>query len=469
MRNGLLTTLVTMTALAGPAAAHAQLGDPVPVRLGFSPATIDPLIADEGHRPAFFDGSAVAHQDANGRWRRFGIVVDNGVALTPVEGGGGLVVWGERGTIRARRWHRDGRVDQPVTVLTGIADLQYFSRSGNYVKQWRLASDGAGTVAIAGPAAPERAAGAVYAAVRAPGSGFGPQQQVLPPDPAPPYPYNTDTLATVIPSLNAGAATVTWQRYGTVGLYGAGHVVRAAGASTFGPPSEASVTPRAADELLTSDLRVIKVAGDVAALCARFEAPCGAPRLFEWRGARAMIAVSTDSGTWLARQRSDGRFANPRFAARAAGEPVWTARPGRIEFWRLAGRDHSGRNGGLFRFPFGVRARRAPRVLLDDARGSWDPNALSIDAHCDNTCRLSADVRRLQDSGVTGPTRRAEGRRRGPFEPDTLTFDGVSANAQRLRVTITARGTGGRSRTTAVLRRDTERERWVIASTTTRG
>jgi hypothetical protein len=468
MRKGLLNALVTMTAFAAPAAAHAQLGDPVPVRLGFTPTMIGNLVSDQDHRPAFVDDRAVVHQDSKGRWRRFGIAADNGVVLTPVERGGGLAIWGEGGTIRARHWHRDGRLDAPVTVLTGMALLEYFSRSGELLRQWRVASDGAGAVTIAGPAEPATAAGAISAAVRAPGSGFGPQQQVLPPDPAPRYPYTTDSLAFVGLSADDAAVTITWQRSVTEGLYGSGRALLAAGSPTFGPPVAAPPAERAPDEWRTRDSQVIRVAADVRAVCARSEDGCGAPQVFEWRGARAMMAFSTDGGTWFARRRADGRFANPRFAARAAGVPVWTAKPGRIEFWTLARGDHNGRNGGLFRFPFGVRAKRTPRVLLDDARG-WEPEVLSIDAYCDHTCLLTAEVRELRDGGVSGPTRRAEGRRRAPFERDTLNFTGVSPDARRLRVIITARGTAGRSRTTVVLRHDPDRDRWVIASTSTRG
>ena len=216
----------------------------------------------------------------------------------------------------------------------------------------------------------------------------------------------------------------------------------------------------------TIDSRTVRLAADVHAACARAFGRCGGDgaRLYQWAGApsQLLLRVETDeavTGYVIARRGSDGRYHDARPAP--AGTPIWNAKRGVIDWWRVVPGDYAGRGGGLYRVPTGTAARRRPRLLVDRASQETD-GRVSVQVRCDQPCALRATVREL--SGARW-VRRAAAVAKAPFT-DTLLASRVPSAARRLQVTIVARTHGRSSQTIAVVRRSAPGQ-WLVTSTST--
>jgi hypothetical protein len=463
MRKGLLIALAVVLTGVSPAAASTGFGDPVRVAAGSADANLYDVIADEAHLPAFVAGSAVVRQDSSGRWRRFTIAGAERRLLVPIEDGKTMVVWDEGSAIRTRVWDRTGDLGPVQTVLTGIGPTIHGPPGIGLFQQWQLVANRFGAVVIAGFVEPGPQAGAVVAAIRDPGSPFGPQLQVHPAD-ASVAPPNLSRIGES-PLTDEGTVTVWWAPTWSPQSRGAGMATRVAGSATFNAPLENTPYPGVAPgTLITSDSRTVTPAEDLATLCSR-SGGCVSPRLFEWRNAPARVAVLTGGGWWLATQRPDGRFGDPRRVIRN-GVLAASATPGIVDVWTAVPANPAGRGGGVFRTPFGVRPRRAPVTSISGAPAS-SPGTLSLPVGCEGPCRLSATLRQFGGSRLTHARETAACRTTEPLESCSLSFHRLRANTRKVQVKVTARGENGRTtRTTVVLRSRTGSRDWIVAAST---
>ena len=139
----------------------------------------------------------------------------------------------------------------------------------------------------------------------------------------------------VSPIAEDGSVVVSWGSHsngpGVTNAIGACCAQRAR--DEFAPVS----TPAAgADDpkvwTVLDDGRTVRLAADVVALCERARQGCRSPRLFTWSsGAQVLVFRRNFNRSYVAARGADGRFAKPRFAS-ASAVPVWTAKPGRVNF-----------------------------------------------------------------------------------------------------------------------------------------
>jgi hypothetical protein len=306
---------------------------------------------------------------ARHRWHRFTLAGEPwGVRFARLERGAGLVAWDEGTSIEVRRWERDGTLDAPQTVLTGIDPA--FSGQ-NDVASWGFSSDLRGTVAIAAPASD----GSIYATVRDPGGSFSAPQRLRGSIGAS-YPDDQPPL-TVSPIAGDGTVTVAWSG----GLVPPGQATRLGRATAFGAATPPVPRPAPDPRVLEVDgSRSVRLAADVRALC-----PCAA-YLFTWGGVRRLALRPNGHGWYVARPGAGGAFTRPRLATRDAFSfPVWSARPGVLDFTREP-EDH----GGVLSLVPTTRPKLRPKVYLSTSVSV--KNTLTIVAWCRATCRLTARI-----------------------------------------------------------------------------
>jgi hypothetical protein len=348
--------------------------------------------------PAFEVADEIRFQAAGGQWRRFPLPGDPAdVRLARLENGVTLVAWDVGDEIHIRTFDRSGAVTPERPILGGW--------------KWVLASDGAGTVAVAA----DIGKGRVALTIRDPGGAFTPEQVVA----------GDGTTLAFRPVAPDGAVTIEWT---------GGAASRSGRAPAF-----ASATPAPHDDrVFTDESQPVAVCGEVPRLC---RVDCDPPRRFAWPDGRRVIAfkrhisgVGVNLPRWYVATEAGGRFGSPRFAGfHMPIEPVWT--PGGVAFLRRSLGDYRSRGDGLFLDPFGSAPRLPPRIFLNAA--SQVDGRLHLAVFSREACRIG---------GTLG------GRRVTPFttlEQEAHAPTSVSAplprGAKRMRMVLTATDSLGRT------------------------
>ncbi|MEA2157364.1 MAG: hypothetical protein QOE11_3504, partial [Solirubrobacteraceae bacterium] len=388
------------------------------------------------HRKIGANIYSVVHRDSHGHAHRFDIPVTSqtfpqAVRLVALEGGAGMALWDEGRTQRvlARQWAGDGRLGAVQVVLSQVDTV----RSGDFdAPQWRVRSDGRGTVVVASTgASPDRAA-SVFAALRDPVGGFGPQQELTPPATR----GIDDRPVSVSPIAADGSVAVSWGPDSGNGL--GGRAIRAGRAARFGPAvaqpfaGEPGLTAQN-QSILADDGTPITISPALARLC-----PCTRPQVFRWGdGTRVLVfqilgtEFATEAGDWYVARAGAGAIFDAAVDAtqNASSLPVRRARPGEIGFARF----DTNTDQGLFRqhsrlivVPFGPRVPRSRRP----ARLSFGTFARAAAGHllvpvfCDRFCRVrSGTLSRVTDfRGRLHP---------GRLEPFSVVYMRVALPARR--------------------------------------
>lgn len=428
IRAALIALLATLTL---PAVALAQFGDPTRLSIGLMPSYINDVTSGEGGTTALLvDDRTVAYSDSDGDWHRFMVPSAVAIQLIRLEAGSGMAVWGTGATIYGRRWHADGRLEAPTALLNGVLTDEAYERPARFIG-WRLVADRAGTAVLTaqGDAAHPRA---VYAAVRVPGGAFSPQQELLPPASA----GSTRLGLYMLPMAPDGTVTVSWTSEWSYPptLYSTGVATRRPGATQF-EPATIGEAPRLPTGVVTDGGGMVPVDFNMGAACAGYCDRSG--KLFTWPSGEQRLALhrtGSDGVWWIARRGPDGRFTQPRLATRTGGVPIWTQRPGVVAFVKAV-------HGGIYAVPYGEPPRGAPRVTVGAVR-----RTLEIPVSCSTACSVQATVR----SG-----RRTFRARSGTMEPleTAVLAPPLPTRLTHVKVTLTARGVRGTTRTRFELRR----------------
>jgi hypothetical protein len=396
------------------------------------------------HRKIGANVYSVVHRDSHGHAHRFDIHSESGsfpqaIRIVGLEAGSGMALWDESRTQRvlARSWANDGTLAPTGVVLSQVTTVHSADSDS---AQWRVRSDGKGTVVVATTGASPDKAASVFATIRDPGGQFAPQQEVT----APGEVGIDQRQIRISPIAGDGTVTVAWGP--DYGDGAGGRAIRVGRAATFGAPEVHAFTAELGlsatnRSTFTQDGTPVTIATNLARLC-----PCLRPSVFGWGGGAQVLAFQSygskfaEAGTWyVAQPDGHGVFDDAVEATRNSySVPVRRATVGEVGFARF----DTETDDNLFRqhsrlvvLPFGSHvpaSRRAPRLDFGTHARATASRVL-IPVYCDRVCGVhgsSGRVGRLRTTDFQG--RRIDAR----LEPFSVAYLRVALPAGRTKVRI---------------------------------
>lgn len=409
LRASLLALIALLLGIAPAASAAARRGTPEVVTSLRGASQLLGASSAAGHGDAYAVFRSVVGKniytvvfgDRNGHLHRFDLPTEPGsfpfaVRFAALDGGGGMALWDDSRTNRvlARSWRPDGSLGSVEVALQGVHVVH---GGDSDFAQWQLRTDGEGTVAVASPGAPPRAGGSIVAAVRDPGLGFSPSQELTPGGDGTSF----ERQLRLSPLASDGFVAVSWGSDSYADGPGA-RATRPGRGAPFGPPEPAPfVSDRglsvAQPTSVTEDGQPVTVSARVAALC-----PCRSVRVFTWGTGERLLTfarfgtrTAASGDGYVVHPDTGGTFDRAELATASDGAlAVRRARPGEVAFARVdSGGELPGAlpQGHLVVIPYGPAvplSRRAPRARFGDAARATARRVL-VPVSCDRDCTVA--------------------------------------------------------------------------------